>query len=63
MGDATTQQNTADRSGNEDSTSMPTSTAAVPFFLIGEAAFLSPLFKTFRLVELEKIFSYLLAVV
>lgn len=45
MGDVTTQQNTPDRSGNEDSTSMPTSTIAVPFFLIGEAAFLSPLLK------------------
>jgi len=45
MGDAMMQQNTADRSRNDDSASVPTSTVGVPFLLIGEAAFLSPLLK------------------
>lgn len=45
MGSVMTQQNIADRSGNEDGTSVPTSTIHMPFFLIGETAFLSPLLK------------------
>lgn len=44
-GNVMTQQNSADRSGNEDGTSVPTSTIHMPFFLIGETAFLSPLLK------------------
>lgn len=65
MGDATTQQNTASRSGDENDASMPTSAYhSHALFLIGEAAFLFPTFKkTFRLVEVEKIFFYPLAVV
>lgn len=60
-----TQQNITDRSGNEDDTSVPTSTIDMPFFFSywrNNLSF-STLKKALRLVEVERIFSSPLVVV
>lgn len=58
------QQNITDRSGNEDDTSVPTSTIDMPFFSYWRNSLsFSSLKKALRLLEVEKIFSTPLVVV
>lgn len=60
MGTVMTQQNITDRSGNEDDTSVPTSTIDMPFFFFfnwRSSLSFSILKKAHSLVEVEKIFS------
>lgn len=58
MGTVMTQQNITDRSGNEDDTSVPTSTIDMPLFSYWRNSLsFSTLKKALSLVEVEKIFS------
>lgn len=64
MGTVMMQQNITDRSGNEDDTSVPTSTIEMRFFSYWRNSLsFSSLKKPLRLVEVEKIFSTPLVVV
>lgn len=62
MSDMTTQQNTADRSSNEDSTSVPTSAVSCALLSYWRRSLsFSSLKRILRLAEVESLFSYPLA--